>query len=368
MHKIIMTALPRLMNQHPFYAHLFQKVVKIDEPTLPAPMGVSFKDGKIHLYYNSKMCEDMKLNPFMISDILHHELLHVVNGHVFQKKQRGHLWNVCQDLEINKHLPETAEKIGVTVKKANEQFKLKMEEGKLAAYYHGHLYQNSDDGEGMGTIDDHSKFDESDDSEVSKQELSQTIRESFESFKKYGNVSQSLMEELNAHLKSKVNWKRQLRNMVASALNVTRKKTRSKVNRRLGYQLQGTKKDDIFKIAFCVDTSGSMSTESLSQCWAELVAIHKNMNCDITVIEADCEVQNVYEFSRKSPPKFSGRGGTSYVKSVDKAKEFNPDIILYFTDLDCADVPKDPKIPFLWIGVGNQQPPANFGRVIRIDV
>jgi len=366
MSNILDNAIPRLFSKYPFYAHLYAtKVRKIEKNDLPAPMGVCFKDGKIQLFYNPKFILEKQMDLRAISDIIYHELRHVVNGHVFMSERKGHIWNVAMDLEINKDLEETAEKYGVTVKTANQKFNLKMEENKSCGYYYPHLYKQDDDNVG-NTLDDHSMFDESDKGDVAQQELSQTIKETFESFKKVGSITEGLLEELEGHLKSKVNWKKQLRNIVCNALNTTRRKTRARVNRRLGWLLQGSKKDDFFTIVFCVDTSGSMSTESLSQCWAELCSIYKNIKCEIKVIEADSKIHKVKDFNPKDVPTFSGRGGTAYSPALEKAKEFKPSLILYYGDMDSADVPKDPNIPVLWVVVGNQNPPANFGKVIRI--
>ena len=37
--------------------------------------------------------------------------------------------------------------------------------------------------------------------------------------------------------------------------------------------------------------------------------------------------------------------------------------------MDAADKPEDPKIPVLWVITGgNSNPPANFGKSIRIEI
>lgn len=364
MSSIIDKSFPYLCSQYPFYAHLYAtRIIKIEKNTLPAPMGVCFKNEKIYLYYNTKMIQELDLTLRDVSQIVYHEIRHVTNGHVFMSERKGMKWNVAMDLEINKDLPQLTEKIGVNVEKMNKQYNLQMEEGKTSGYYYYHLPH---DGNLDNELDDHSSFEESDKSAEAKEKLAQIIRESFESFKKRNNVSDGLIQELDGFLKTKVNWKKQFKNILTNAYNVTRTKTRSRVNRRLGWQLQGSKKDDRFNIVFCIDTSGSMSTESLSQCWAELKSIHKSINCKITIIEADSEVHNVKEFNPLDIPKFSGRGGTAYTPAILEALLHNPDIICYYGDFDTADIPQDPKVPFLWIGVGEAPPPADFGKVIRI--
>jgi predicted metal-dependent peptidase len=365
MSKIFDENFPRLLHQYPFYAMLYLKCRRIRKDDLGAAMGVSFTNGQINLYYSMPIIEKLEMGHQEIIDVIHHELLHVVNGHVFMKDRKGHNWNVAMDLEINNKIPLTAEKIGQTVPKVNRQYNLSMEENQIHTYYY-HYLKNSDIPK--TPMDSHDMFEESDDSSASKQELSDLIRSTFERFKKHGIVTAGLIEELKAHLSPQVDWRRQFRNIVANNLNTVRKKTRSKVNRRLGWQLQGSKKDDFFNIAFCVDTSGSMSNEALSQCWAELVSLNRNNKVKITVIEADAEVKNVWEFNPKRMPEFQGRGGTCYTAPMLQADSINPDLILFYGDFDCADIPPKPKAPVIWIGVGNQPAPANFGKVIRVNV
>ena len=142
--------------------------------------------------------------------------------------------------------------------------------------------------------------------------------------------------------------------------------TRKKRNRRYGILQPGNKKKPELHLALCVDTSGSVSDEELSMFWGEMQAI-SGMGVKITIIEADCVVQNVYEFEPKKTPSFSGRGGTAYNPAIEKALEIKADGIIYCGDFDTADTPEDPKKPFLWVGVRNSPPPATFGRVVYLE-
>ena len=124
------------------------------------------------------------------------------------------------------------------------------------------------------------------------------------------------------------------------------------------------------KIAVCVDTSGSMSDEDLTRCYAEIHKISQTTPVEIVVIEADSNISRVYKFDAKKKPSFSGRGGTAYQPAIDKAVELKVDGIMYLGDMDAFDTPTDPKLPFMWVIVGaseNVKPPANFGKVMHID-
>jgi predicted metal-dependent peptidase len=114
-----------------------------------------------------------------------------------------------------------------------------------------------------------------------------------------------------------------------------------------------------------VDTSGSVSDKELAMFWTEMEAIHK-CGVVVTVIEADSDVKNVYDFDPKKQPDFKGRGGTAYNPALEKAIELKVDGIIYFGDMDAADKPIDPRKPFLWAIVRNSPPPASFGKAIYL--
>jgi predicted metal-dependent peptidase len=148
-------------------------------------------------------------------------------------------------------------------------------------------------------------------------------------------------------------------------MKFARERSRSRRNKRFGILQPGSRKKPEVKIAVCLDSSGSVSDRSFQQFFAEVDVISQ-MGIEITIIDADCGVAAVYEYDRKKPVQRFGNGGTAYGPAINKAKELGVDGIIYFGDGDASDTPADPKIPFLWAIVGNQQPPANFGRIVRV--
>jgi predicted metal-dependent peptidase len=217
------------------------------------------------------------------------------------------------------------------------------------------------------TLDDHSVWENSEGNEEMQKEVAkQAVNDAVKSVGGIGNVPgevASLVSEMN---KSQVNWKQQLRQFYVNTLKSSRTPTRKRRNRRYGILQPGNKKKPELHLGLCVDTSGSVSDEELSMFWAEMQAIN-TCGVKITVIEADCAVQNVYEFEAGKTPNFKGRGGTAYSPAIEKAVELKVDGILYCGDFDSADTPENPKKPFLWVGVRNSPPPATFGKVIYLE-
>jgi predicted metal-dependent peptidase len=388
-------AISSLIYAEPFYGHLISKMRISKSDKIPSA-GVSITD-KINLMYNEAWIESLEL--IDVVKVLKHECGHILQEHIIRAKQIGATnaelhkrFNLATDATINLHdLVPTVEKIGgVTVNSLNEKLKAMvdeanakdkgkrtfapMEEGQMAEYYYNKINEfaeeNKDilpEGDGMGeTMDDHSTWEESSGNEEMQKEVAkQAVNESVKSCGGIGSVPgeiAALVAELN---KSQVNWKKQLRQFFVNTLKSTRIATRKRRNRRYGILQPGHKKKPELHLGLCIDTSGSVSDEELAMFWEEMKAIY-SCGVKITVIEADCAVQNVYEFEGKKTPEFRGRGGTSYNPAIKKAVELKVDGILYCGDFDTADIPENPKKPFLWVGVRNSPPPADFGTVIYL--
>ena len=389
-------AITSLIFSEPFYGHLISKMRITKTDKIPTA-GVFITD-KINLTYNEEWIENLDL--IDVVKVLKHECGHILQEHITRAKQIGVVnqelhkrFNIATDATINLHdLVPTVEKIGgVTVKSLNEMLQkmideanakdgakrsfTAMQEGQMAEYYYNKINQfaeeNSDilpEGGGMGeTMDDHSTWEQSEGNEEMQKEVArQAVNESVKSAGGIGNVPGEVAAIINEMNKNQVNWKQQLRQFYVNTLKSSRIPTRKRRNRRYGILQPGSKKKPELHLGLCVDTSGSVSDEELSMFWTELQAIGA-CGVKITIIEADCVVQNVYDFEVGKLPNFKGRGGTAYNPAIEKAVELKVDGIIYCGDFDTADTPENPKKPFLWVGVRKSPPPADFGKVIYLE-
>jgi len=389
-------AITSLIFSEPFYGHLISKMRITKTDKIPTA-GVFITD-KINLTYNEEWIENLDL--IDVVKVLKHECGHILQEHITRAKQIGVVnqelhkrFNIATDATINLHdLVPTVEKIGgVTVKSLNEMLQkmideanakdgakrsfTAMQEGQMAEYYYNKINQfaeeNSDilpEGGGMGeTMDDHSTWEQSEGNEEMQKEVArQAVNESVKSAGGIGNVPGEVAAIVNEMNKNQVNWKQQLRQFYVNTLKSSRIPTRKRRNRRYGILQPGVKKKPELHLGLCVDTSGSVSDEELSMFWTELQAIGA-CGVKITIIEADCVVQNVYDFEVGKLPNFKGRGGTAYSPAIEKAVELKVDGIIYCGDFDTADTPENPKKPFLWVGVRKSPPPADFGKVIYLE-
>jgi predicted metal-dependent peptidase len=187
-----------------------------------------------------------------------------------------------------------------------------------------------------------------------------------------GNIPQGL-EGIIASLNrpAQVNWKQQLRNLIASSRCITTRPNRMKVHRRFELDQPGKTKKRKLVLGVCTDSSGSVSDAAYAEFLNEIHSIAKNTTIT-SLVHADCVVQKVDIIKGGKPKgdvlkKRHGSGGTAYGPAIEHCMKLGCDAIAYMGDGDASDVPKDPKVPFIWVLVGNSPPPASFGRVIRIN-
>lgn len=405
-----------MLRHDPFFGFLTREMVIHYDYELPAEAGVNITNS-INLYINPDLFVKLPLE--LRVDIIKHECLHLICDHIARSKKldlkiddkktfNNMALNIAMDCAINQlgldyiynskimikdengnevekdkyiTLESFKEMLGLDVhdnsilpKQTFEYYFSKMKEKsqELTDKY-GDSMENLD---GMESVDDHNKMNDSTQentsSEYQKEVLKKALKEAMDESKKQNNGTGKLSSDvalmIDELFKSKVNWKKELRIFTQKTILSKKRLTRKKRNKRFGLIFQGKKQEYQSHIAFIVDTSGSMSDKALTQGWSEMLAIHKTKPyIKITFIEADSEVNNVREFNSKLKPEIKGRGGTAYQPAIDKAVELGVNGIIYFGDMDAFDKPNNPKIPFLWVGVGKQKPPADFGKHIYME-
>jgi predicted metal-dependent peptidase len=134
----------------------------------------------------------------------------------------------------------------------------------------------------------------------------------------------------------------------------------------------GTKRGRAGRLAVVVDTSGSIDNDLLGRFTGEIISIMRQTGAHVRFIVADAAVLQVEDFvgtsgiARLSAFRYEGGGGTDFAPAIAQATEWQPDALLYLTDLHGSFGAK-PKFPVLWAVCPEgsvEQPP--FGQ--RIDL
>ncbi len=191
--------------------------------------------------------------------------------------------------------------------------------------------------------------------------------------KQMGRLPGSIEREVGDFLKSKVDWTEQLRQRLRHGVSRIHRDqyTFSPPNRRLVHQgvyfpsLVGF---DAPKIAFAIDTSGSMGQAEVAQAHAEIDAIRKQFGCPVYIMSCDADVHGgewVDPYSDLPMPK--GGGGTDFRPVFDhlKTERIPVDVVVYLTD-GYGDFGDDPGIDTIWVMTTHVAPP--WGDHVQVGV
>lgn len=214
-----------------------------------------------------------------------------------------------------------------------------------------------------GQIGDHGKWKDSDgvaDKNALARKLDQytkdIVSETVKNFNKNrGDIPGSIQELIKELLKPpQVPYYQMIRKLVVGSRLCKFKRSPTKINRKRMYVFEigdehspsispfpGRTRDRSFNVSVMIDTSGSMRKddiiEALSSCKD---IIEKDRHCVITVIECDTHVQKEYQIKKIQDIQMDvkGRGGTTLLPGLERAKELGTDITLAFTDGYCENL------------------------------
>lgn len=225
-----------------------------------------------------------------------------------------------------------------------------------------------------GTLDDHDGWKEIANDAIAKNNMAEIAKSAInKAMQRKGGpgVSGSLLEEILKANKPKINWKKSLRWFLKKSIYKQHNFTRTRANRRLGWNAPGTKKEYATDLVLAIDTSGSIRNEELGQFIAEMNKIVEEVG-NLTIIEFDSQVRKVTRNVTKVGGKwnFAGRGGTVFNSFLEWLRDNRADAAVVLTDLyPCDSDLINPKCQILFVGTPNSAEDFNpgFGRVVRME-
>lgn len=118
------------------------------------------------------------------------------------------------------------------------------------------------------------------------------------------------------------------------------------------------------KLLIGLDTSGSMEREEFDLFAGELRMIHR-FNKDITVVQCDTEVHDVFQYRGKLD-FVVGRGGTDMEPIYKMYLEGDYDLCVLLTDGYIGDIGPKLRKPWLWVITHNGVEPCDWGSYVRL--
>jgi len=399
---IITKARARLLVRAPFFGALALGLNWVEAPEV----GTMATDGRA-VWFNTAWCEAQGAEKTM--GVAAHEVLHVVNKHHLRRRERDPLlWNIACDLFINRILladayvlPDTLifdtgdRFAGLPVEIIYERLLAEQAAqsgggtpapgpGNPAPQPGAPSGGSPGDAGGGGTVTPAAHWGEVRDLTAgngaplgdaarrqAEDDLDVHIRQAVAAAKRAGRFAGAMAEMVEAAL-DRVDWRDRFRTLFDGTLRSDSSWARP--NRRFlphGIYLPGWRRAGAGRVAFVLDTSGSIASAELAIYVANLLGLIEETGPEqIAIIQCDTAVKKVDYLGPGETVdsiEVHGRGGTLFQPAFTWIAEsgFDPHIIVYATDLASRDTPADPGLPVIWLTPSRGRT-VPFGEVVEV--
>ncbi len=395
----------RILVKNGFYGLLLMHMIlTIDESCETAAT-----DGK-RIYFGPKFLDD--ISDSELDFILMHEILHVVLRHCERDGDRDpDVFNIACDIVVNSNILKSCDMDlkAITLKKYGESMHLAPDKKEGFNYTAEEVYEmlprtlksssknsnsnksndskSNSNNKQEGTIDDHSRWNDSKDEDRSNDELwirrvisaaeSISIQEGSENCGGLPQCVQRLLKELKD---SQIDWRRILADFIQEEVCDYSFSPPDKRFSDSPFFLPDFNGTDISvsNILFMIDTSGSMSDDAIAAAYSEIKGAIEQFDgklegllgfFDAGIVEP-IPFTNVDEVKRIQP---AGGGGTSFsiiFKYVNEYMKDNPPASIIILTDGYAPFPSyeiTNNIPVLWL-LNNDKVTPPWGKIARIKV
>ena len=164
-----------------------------------------------------------------------------------------------------------------------------------------------------------------------------------------------------------LDWRRALKLFTTSSWRTKLSHTIKKTSKRYGTR-PGVKIKKLQLICVAVDTSGSVNDIELKRVFNEIFHIWRS-GADVSVIECDSAIHQVYPYRGKVPKPPKGGGGTDFnpvCEWINTQSKF--DALIYLTDGLAPEPSIKPRCPILWLILpGNDKVQFAFGKCVLME-
>lgn len=176
----------------------------------------------------------------------------------------------------------------------------------------------------------------------------------------WGNMPTSIRDEIRRMINRVIDWKKVLRQFVASIAKGGRSTTIRRINKKYPYIHPGVKRDYVAKLAIAVDQSGSVDNQMLSEFFAELDNLTRKVSITVIPFDYTVEKRDVFEWKKGQHPKLARvKGGgtsfdapTAFVNLPENRGRW--DGLLIMTDGECSP-PAPSRIKRGWVLAGGRK-------------
>ncbi len=336
-----------------------------------------------------------KLSDKQLCFLIAHEIGHVAFSHFDRRLNRDPmLWNAANDFAENlilvdqmghdswieggcldeKYRDLTSEQIYEDLLKESKGGKGGKGGGKIIVGGTGEDMQEDKNPNGEPQDGEKVARERGDEEKQSERDWDGAIARAAAYAKQQGELPEGLERMVSQKVDSKVPWGEKLRQYLRFGVSRDRRDDYHFLppSRRFVWQdmyLPSPFGMNAPKIAFAVDTSGSIGETEIAQAVAEIEEIRKQFGCGIYLIDCDAEVHDGrwLDASEAVPTKFKGGGGTDFapVFAHLESNRVPVDVCVYITD-GYGSFGDKPSMDVIWVMTTSEKPP--FGECVQIGV
>lgn len=362
-----------------FYGYFLFQMSREIRFDIGGPTAVNFRGAKYIIYFNPIMF--LKLSIDQMQTTIKHEILHIVSLHLiraneFKGTHSTAAINMAMDIVVNRYL-NFLPPYATTLEWVNLKYSLQLEPYAAFEYYVEKIQKALDlleeedlpekDSNNKETIETeysvertHELWEESNGvDEKTQQEFVERVINNAEK----GEIP-SYLTGLISELKNSVGelpWNLYLSRLMGTIESV-KNRTITRRDRRQPERLdlRGQLRSHKAKVVVALDISASISEEEFKQAIEEVLSIVRNYDHEITLIECDDVIRQLYKVnSEKDIRERRHKGGATKFNPVFEYANHNKvNLLVYFTDGKGEDnlkvIPRGYKILWVISGRGDQ--------------
>lgn len=379
----LIKACKELLIRQPFYGLFLLNLRKeiVQEGHHVETAGVGPNGLNFTLYVNDSFWN--KLMDLEQLAVLQHELMHICFMHLTEdfKCENRHNMNIAMDCAINQFIQNLPSGC-VTLRSLSNTLGKQLEANRGSWYYykeiqdfakkHPEKCQPNGDIGNFDEIDDHTMWPKDlpeAERKLYENQIKSKLKETADAVSKQAGSIPGELGEILKGIKNKppvFNWKKYFRRLVGNAITNDIQLTRMRPSKRFP-DARGLRFKRKPVILVGVDTSGSVSKKDLTDFFSEIYHIH-NAGVNVTVVECDTKIQNIFKYEGKQDIKINGRGGTELSPVIDYYKEHNEfTVCILFTDGYCnTKLDKCQNLVWVITSDGNKSQRYSPGKVVFI--
>lgn len=364
-----------LSSEDNFFGGFMIKIEREIRVDITWPLATVPKVNGFIMYFNPLLflqCDKKEMAALFKHEIYHMMYLHYERVNDLKNKYSNEVISMAIDISINqfvKNMPMEACRLDTV----NREFNIELKENRSIEEYASEIQKaiterlkkssnekNSDSiAREFDIAKGHEVWDEID---ISDQSIKENVKKIATSLKSSGKPDEILKIISGFEEKEELSWQNILQRMIPAVKSGYRK-TITRRNRRQPERmdLRGRLANHIPELVIAIDISASMTDEDIKKIMVEILAIVRNREAKITVVECDNEIRRIY--SLRSPkdikPRSEKNGSTSFSPVFEYVREkgLNDSIIIYFTDgvgeKELKVKPLNKKI--IWVLTGDEE-------------